>query len=113
VVVGERVGVGDERGDAMSGLLGDRSVRFHPLTGKPILHNADGSISTEETITIEYGGKFYNIPTIVNGVRVPPSSAELLWKAGDNKAVGEYSSLLEAVNAAKERSGRLGSGLLR
>ncbi len=88
----------------MSGLLG--------LTGKPMLRNPDGSISTEETITIEAGGRFYNIPTIVNGVRVEPKAAELLWRAGDNKAVGEFKSLDEAVKAAKERSNWLGSGLL-
>ena len=91
----------------MSGLLGTL-----PANGKPILRNPDGSISTEETITIEVDGKFYNIPTIVNGVRVPEHAAELLFRAGQNKPVGEFKSLDEALKAAKERSNWLGSGLL-
>lgn len=92
----------------MSGLLGD----YHPMNNRPMLKNADGSISTEETITIEVDGRYYNIPTIFNGVRVPQAAAELLFKAGDIKPVGEFDSLDSAVNAARDRSNRLGRGLL-
>jgi hypothetical protein len=86
---------------AQGGLLGIDMTR-------PKLQNPDGSFSTEETITIENGGKFYNIPTIVNGVRVPEDAAVLLWRGGSNPHVGEYKSLKEAVDMAKQRSGLLG-----
>ena len=33
-------------------------------TSKPIIRNADGSISTERTITVGVDGKFWNIPKI-------------------------------------------------
>jgi hypothetical protein len=48
----------------------------HPTTGKPILKNADGSVSTEKTITVtDDSGKFYNIPTIINGKRLDSKQA--------------------------------------
>ncbi len=78
-----------------------------------MLDNPDGSVSTERTITIEAGGRFYNIPTIVNGVQVTNDAAVMLWKAGDNKAVGEFDSLEKAVQAAKERSNMLGGAVQR
>jgi hypothetical protein len=102
----------------MAGLLGNDDPRDYQaqrggLLGidmsRPKLNNADGSFSTEETITIEAGGKFYNIPTIVKGVRVPQDAAVLLWRAGDNPHVGEYRSLQEAVDMAKQRSGLIGT----
>lgn len=92
------------------GLLGQKSI--HPQTGKPMLKNPDGSVSTEESITVEVDGRYYNIPTIYNGVRLPPQAAELLFKAGQNKPLGEYQTLEEAVAAAKARSNSLGRGLL-
>jgi hypothetical protein len=75
---------------------------------RPKLQNKDGSFSTEETITYESDGKFYNIPTIVNGVRVPPEAAVLLWRGGSNPHVGEYKTMKEASDYAKQRSGLLG-----
>ena len=90
----------------LSGLLGQHSVN-----NKPMLKNKDGSVSTEETITIGVDGRFYNIPTIVNGVRVPPHAAELMFRAGQNKAVGEFNSLEEAVREAEKRSKMLGNSI--
>ena len=90
----------------LSGLLGQ-----HPVTNRPMLNNEDGSVSTEETITIEVDGKFYNIPTIINGVRVPPHAAELMFKAGQNKPVGQFNSLEEAVREAQKRSKMLGNSI--
>jgi hypothetical protein len=102
----------------MAGLFPDNDPRdFQAARGgllgidmsRPKLQNKDGSFSTEETITIESGGKFYNIPTIVNGVRVPQDAAVLLWRGGSNPHVGEYPSLQQAVEMAKQRSGLLGT----
>jgi hypothetical protein len=82
--------------------------RLHPITGKPLVQNEDGSFSTEETITIEQDGRWYNIPTIVNGERVGADKAIELFNAGSNQHVGEYQSQIEAEAYAKERSARLG-----
>ena len=83
------------------------------MEGRPVLENEDGSVSTEETVTVEIDGKFYNIPTIVGGKRVGEEAAILLWKGGDNPEVGVFGSLGEAVKAAKERSDRLGGLISR
>jgi hypothetical protein len=95
------------RGDALEEIIRDLSGSRHP-DGKPILHNADGSVSTERTTTIEAGGKWFNIPTIVDGKPRSVEEAVALWEAGKNKAVGEFKSLEDAETAAIERSRDLG-----
>lgn len=77
---------------------------------RPILENSDGSFSTEETITVERNGKWFNVPTIVNGVRVPASEIETRFLAGDANIpnVGQYSTLDAAVSAASKRSNEIG-----
>jgi uncharacterized protein (TIGR02594 family) len=81
----------------------------HPTTGKPIIPNADGTISTEKTITItDESGKYVNIPTIVGGKQLPNKAAVKLYQAGKNPAVeGPFPTLDEAVAAAKTRSAKL------
>lgn len=71
---------------------------------RPIIQNKDGTISTEETITIEVDGKFFNIPTIVNGTRRSDDDATRLWREGVNKAVGVFDSQEDATTAAEQRS---------
>ena len=78
---------------------------------RPKIQNPDGSFSTERTITIDANGRWYNIPTIVNGQELDPRAAIELWSRGINKHVGEYGSLQEAETAARERSNAI--GLLR
>lgn len=82
--------------------------RLHPITGKPFLQNEDGSFSTEETTTIQEGGRWINIPTIVNGERLSEDAAVDLYRKGENPSVGEYDTLIEAEAYAKERSALLG-----
>lgn len=82
--------------------------RVHPTTGKPILRNPNGSGSTERTIGIDYNGKYYNIPTIVNGVDVGPEEAIRLFKDGKNNPVGVYGSRAEGDAAAVKRTNTLG-----
>jgi len=90
---------------------------MHPVTGRKVLNNADGSFSTEETITVEYDGRYFNIPTIFDGKRLDEETARALFLTGANKPVGVFNSLEEAVSSAKQRSNMLGqtmksSGLL-
>ncbi len=75
---------------------------------RPKISNADGSFSTERTITIEADGKHLLIPTIVGGKQRSESEAIALWKSGQNKAVGSYGSADEAERSAVERSARIG-----
>jgi hypothetical protein len=75
---------------------------------RPAIRNPDGTISTEETITIESGGRHYLIPTIVGGKRVDEDRAVQLWQSGQNKAVGDFDTAAEAQRAAVARSRRIG-----
>jgi hypothetical protein len=75
---------------------------------KPIIENDDGSFSTERTITVEEDGRFYNVPTIVNGKQLGERDAIDSWIRGDHEHVGEYGSLEEAEAAARSRSDEIG-----
>lgn len=79
----------------------------HPVTGKPIVPQEDGTIATEKTIDIEVGGKHILIPTIINGRQVPPETAIKLWEQGVNPEVGSADSR-EQLNP-KGRSNMLGA----
>jgi hypothetical protein len=84
----------------------------NPLA-RPVLQNHDGTVSTEETITIEAatpsGLRYFNIPTIVNGRRLSEAEATDLFYQNKNVPVGgAYLSIDEAVNAARVRTNLLG-----
>ena len=79
-----------------------------PRTGKPILQNPDGSVSTERTIGVEADGKHYLIPTIVAGKPVSREEAIARWRAGSNQAVGVFRTREDADRAAAARSQWLG-----
>lgn len=75
---------------------------------RPILENKDGTFSTEETITVGADGRYFNIPTIVDGQRVGEERAIALWRKGGNPDVGSFDALDEAENAARSRTNRIG-----
>jgi len=78
---------------------------------RPKIENADGSFSTEETITIPRGNRWYNVPTIVNGQRLSPADVEYWFSQGDPNIphVGEFGTLDEAVTAARMRTDQIGN----
>jgi hypothetical protein len=78
------------------------------IGGKPVINNPDGSFSTERTITAGIDGKYFNIPTIVNGQQISSDQATQLFKQGKNKAMGTFETEEEALSAAKDRSARIG-----
>lgn len=93
------------------GLFADGGeVKKHPANGKPIVSNADGSISTERTITVEMDGRHYVVPTLHNGKQYSPKMAIEMMRAGINKPVGVFDSAGEADSFAVKRSNALGSG---
>lgn len=75
---------------------------------RPAIQNADGSISTERTITVESEGKHYLIPTIVDGKQRSNDEAVALWRSGKNASVGTFGSNADAEAAAVARSKRIG-----
>jgi len=82
-------------------------------TGKPIIKNPDGSISTEETITVQVQdlnkNRYTNIPTIINGKRVSEKTAiQHATQNQKNNMYPHFNSLDEAVKSAKSRSAQLG-----
>jgi hypothetical protein len=102
------------------GLLGlAPGQQTHPMNNRPILQNPDGSIATEESITITHpqmnGGRPTNIPSIWGGQRPPhqPNTREFEdWAVDQANKSGQtfnpFNSIEEAVRAAQERSNMLG-----
>lgn len=78
-------------------------------TSRPIMENRDGSFSTEETITIEQNGKYYLLPTIVQGRRLTPDAAVEMFTKGVNRPVGIFDDPNEADEYAKLRSETIGN----
>lgn len=76
---------------------------------RPILKNGDGSFSTERTITIEADGRYFVIPTIVDGKARTPEEATRLFKNGQNDAVGQFESQEAADAYATQRSNLIGA----
>jgi hypothetical protein len=84
----------------------------HPMNGRPILNNPDGTFSTEESITVEVddlnGGRPTNIPSIWGGKRL--SEREAIQQAiSSGQKFDSYDTIDQAVSAAKARSNSLGS----
>jgi len=95
---------GSTRAPQSAPQYGERPIDMN----RPILQNGDGTFSTEQTITIGADGRFFNIPTIVNGQRLSEDQAIALWRAGQNDAVGEFATEDEALASARARTERIG-----
>ena len=77
--------------------------------GRPVVRNADGSISTEETMTTQGpGGQWMNVPTIQGGVRLPLAYVEGMAQYGLMPQVGQFGTREEAERAAQARTKVLG-----
>lgn len=75
---------------------------------RPQIKNADGTFSTEKTITVEMDQKFFLIPTIVDGIERGTEEAVRLFVEGLNNAVGVFKTASEAEAAAVQRSAFIG-----
>jgi len=84
---------------------------------RPVIHNKDGSISTERTITVagsELGltganaTKGVNLPQIFDGKMHTPKEAIQAFKDGKNPAVGVFKDIPTADKAAVQRSKSIG-----
>jgi hypothetical protein len=88
-------------------ISGDGALAARPKGDKPQIRNADGSVSTEQTITIESDGKHLILPTIVGGKRLTDAEAVKQWRAGKNEAVGTFDTAEAADSAARARTASL------
>ena len=99
-----------------------KPTKFSPLTtkvigqtseGRNIYENEDGSQSSERSITFEVDGKFYNWPTIFDGVELGPKQAIKKFHLHNgldpetNIQSQPFNSEAEAIQAAEERSEKL------
>jgi hypothetical protein len=91
-----------------------RQVVGHRDDGRPILQNDDGSVSTEESITVTdprlNDGKPTNIPSIWNGRRYDEDEA-VGFAMESGQKFDSFGSIDEAVGAAQARSAGLGKKL--
>lgn len=76
---------------------------------RPMLDNADGSFSTERTITLPMNGQWYNVPTVVNGQAFPAAEIEQYFNMGLLPHVGAFPTLPQAERSAIVRSQFIGS----
>lgn len=58
----------------------------------------------EKSIGIEVDGRHFNIPTVVNGVELPPKDAIRFFMSGGIRPLGMYSTKAEADREAGRRS---------
>ena len=81
-------------------------------TTRPVIHNPDGSVSTERTITDLFstpdGDRWINYPSIVDGQQLSPEAATQALFAGRNAPVGVFDDLGTAEQAAGQRTQYLG-----
>ncbi len=76
----------------------------NPLYRGKVVQNPNGTTSSERTITVGIEGKYYNIPTLMNGKQLSNDQAIFYFKRGELPAVGVASSLKEAIAMASARS---------
>lgn len=69
------------------------------LNNRIVVHNSDGSISTEVSITITSGGKYVLIPTVIDGQIVSDQQA-INYYNQHNKYLGKFNTLAEADDYA-------------
>jgi hypothetical protein len=75
------------------------------------INNADGTVSTEQTITTKIDDTWINIPTMVQGNPLTEQEAIDLFKSGQNPATGAFQKLEDAEAAAQTRSDTIGQML--
>jgi hypothetical protein len=88
----------------------DPNIAGRTPEGRTIVKNPDGTVSTEQTITVEMDGGFVNIPTMFRGKKFPDNEAiEIMRKnkmvdPDTGRKLSFYSKESDAIEAAKARS---------
>lgn len=104
---------------AMDQPLAMKIVGYTP-SGRPIIENIDGTLSTENTVTLEAEpGEWINVPLLIAGVPMTPDEAlELVRREGyrdfdTGKPLRRFKSKPEALRSAQERSTAIDEALRR
>lgn len=93
------------REDIAKALLAQQQIGAPVDFGRPLVKNPDGSVSSEITMTTQGpNGRWFNVPTMMNGVALPPDVVDPLFQQGLAPHVGEYPDLATAERAAVARS---------
>lgn len=71
------------------------------LNNRKVVQNEDGSISTEESITVTIDGRYWVIPTIIDGKRVSDQEA-IDYAIKNKKFLGKFDKLKDAEKYAEE-----------
>lgn len=109
---------GDEYGNRLIMLAGDKgnaTVRFAPeevpgmiepgnidLSGRPVVRNADGSISTVRSISVEMDGKEYLIPTVSEDGKILSEDDAVKQFKETGKHLGVFDSPEDATAYARQ-----------
>ena len=75
--------------------------------GRPVFKTPEGELISEQSITIQMGGKFINVPSIHDGVRYSEDEIIDMLKGNEIEATSVHDSMEEAIEAAKSRSSKL------
>ena len=105
----------NEYSDVLSGHVKDTTItppKVHPINGRPILDNGDGTFSSEELVTVEHlsinGGKPTNVPSIWGGQRVEDVDMIILYAVASGQNFDSYGTLAQAAVAVRLRRELLG-----
>ena len=72
------------------------------LSARPIVQNADGSVSTVRSITAEIDGAYYVIPTVINGRVINDNEVAINYAMAHGEHLGKYRTQ-DAADAAARR----------
>lgn len=90
-------------------------IRVHPINGRPLLDNGDGTFSSEESITVTHpninNGKPTNIPSIWDGRRYDDEEEIVLRAIASGQYFTSFESIPKAVAAVRQRSELLGEAM--
>jgi hypothetical protein len=91
--------------EQMAQVLAQQSIGAPVDFGRPLVKNPDGSVSSEVTMTTQHPqGHWANVPTMMNGVKLPPDVIDPLYQHGLVPDVGTFPTLDEALQAARART---------
>lgn len=95
-------------------LTGGTNILGKTKEGRPIVGNDDGSVSTEQTITVDHPEGYINIPTMFGGKKVSPDEAiDIIKKSGGvdpdtGRTLPTFKTVEEAETEAQKRTRKLG-----
>ncbi len=72
--------------------------------GRRIYETPNREMVSEKSVTLKIKGKYYNFPSIHDGVRYSPQGIKKMYTDGEIKPTSVHSSESKAIDAAIKRS---------